>query len=114
METVCHCNLKENAELIAEILDRDAEGAIFVCEVPDPFKELKDYVTELRERLQEEKDEFYQLWKDEEDFDKRFRINMAMGVQKRCLAMLDDILFYTETGDFPCCDCSKLPKGGAE
>lgn len=28
-ETVCHCNIKENAELIAAILDWDVKGAIF-------------------------------------------------------------------------------------
>lgn len=28
-ETVCHCNLKENADLIAFILDFDAEGKVF-------------------------------------------------------------------------------------
>ena len=26
---VCHCNLKENAELIADILDHDAENQIY-------------------------------------------------------------------------------------
>ena len=28
-EHVCHCNLKENAELIADILDHDAENQIY-------------------------------------------------------------------------------------
>ena len=109
--TICHCNEKENAELIAKILDCDAGGAIFVFkEEANPFKPLHTYVTEIRETLQEEKDEFYQMWKDEEGSDKRFRLTMAMGVQKKCLARLDDILFYLETGEPPYCDCSKLPK----
>ena len=28
-ETVCHCNVKENAELIARILDDDVDGKVF-------------------------------------------------------------------------------------
>lgn len=113
MNKVCHCNVKENAELIAKILDCDVSGATFVFkEIADPFKPLHTYVTELRETLQEEKDSFYQLWKEEEDSDKRFRLTMAMGVQKKCLSMFDDILFYLETGEPPYCDCAKLPKGG--
>ncbi len=27
-DTVCHCNVKENAELVAEILDCDANGEV--------------------------------------------------------------------------------------
>ena len=34
-ETICRCNIKENAELIARVLDADAEGAVFIFqEVP--------------------------------------------------------------------------------
>ena len=29
METVCHCNLRENAQLIADILDADVEGKVY-------------------------------------------------------------------------------------
>lgn len=29
METVAHCNLKENAELIAKILDADVDGEVW-------------------------------------------------------------------------------------
>lgn len=50
------------------------------------------------------------MWHNEEDFDKRVRLNMVMGVQKRILNRLDDILFYLETGEPPYCDCAKLPK----
>ena len=28
-ETVCHCEIKENAELIADILNTDSEGRYF-------------------------------------------------------------------------------------
>lgn len=30
--TVCHCEVKENAELIAKILDADVEGKIYEAE----------------------------------------------------------------------------------
>ena len=99
--TLCHCNLKENAELIAMILDSDVNGEKFSFDVRDPFAEVHSFVTRLRETLQDEKDIYFQEWKDEEDMDKRFRLNMAIGVQKRCLVMLDDILFYLKTGEPP-------------
>lgn len=108
--TICHCDIKENAELIARILDSDVNGELFSFDMKDPFTEVRDYVNELREELQAEKDEFYQMWKDEEDSDKKFRLTMAMGVQKKCLVRFDDILFYLEKGEPPYCDCSKLPK----
>ena len=110
--TICHCNIKENAELIAQILDTDAEGATFVYEIPDPYTELREYVKEFRENWQEERDRLYQLWKDEEDHDKRFRLTMVLGAERRCIQMLDDILYYLETGDIPYCECQKIPKGG--
>lgn len=118
MKTVCHCEIKENAELIAKILDCDAEGAIFVYEAENPFKQLHSYVTEIREEFQQEKDSYLQMWHNEEDFDKRIRLNMVMGVQKRILNRLDDILFYLETGEPPYDDCFKIPrpteKGGEQ
>ena len=118
MKTVCHCKIKENAELIGRILDCDAEGAIFVYEAENPFKQLHSYVTEIREEFQQEKDSYLQTWRNEEDSDKRFRLNMAIGVQKRILDRLDDILFYLETGEPPYDDCSKIPhpteKGGVD
>lgn len=107
---ICHCNVKENAELIARIMDCDVEGETFSFDMQDPFTELRNYVSELRKNLQDEKDRYYQEWKGEEDSDKHFRLNMAMGVQKKCLTMFDDILFYLETGEPPYCDCAKLPK----
>lgn len=30
-DCVCHCNMKENAELIAKILDCDVENEVFQC-----------------------------------------------------------------------------------
>lgn len=35
METVVHCNLKENAELIAKILDADVDGEVWKGEEDD-------------------------------------------------------------------------------
>lgn len=107
---ICHCKVKENAELIARIMDCDAEGATFVYEAEDPFKQLHSYVTEIREEFQQEKDRYLQMRRNEEDSDKRFRLNMVMSFQKRILNRLDDILFYLETGEPPYCDCAKLPK----
>lgn len=79
-------------------------GEVSSCDVQDPFKELHDYVTKFRDDWQEERDRLYQLWKEEEDHDKRFRLTMVLGAERRCLEMLDDILHYLENGAIRYCD----------
>lgn len=37
-DVLCHTNLKENAELIAKILDADARGEIFIENIQDEIK----------------------------------------------------------------------------
>lgn len=41
-ETVCHCNVKENAELIARILDDDVDGKVFELPKHGEWDELED------------------------------------------------------------------------
>lgn len=41
-ETVCHCNVKENAELIAKILDDDVDGKVFELPERGEWKRVED------------------------------------------------------------------------
>ena len=45
METICHCNLKCNAELIAEILDSDAEGKEYEIKAKAVWEKWENYPT---------------------------------------------------------------------
>lgn len=42
-ETVCHCNVKENAELIAKILDDDVDGKVFELPKRGEWTEVEDF-----------------------------------------------------------------------
>lgn len=43
MKTVCHCNVKENAQLIADILDMDVRGEVYETKAKAIWEEWKNY-----------------------------------------------------------------------
>ena len=88
-ETICNCTIKKNAVLIAKILDCDINGWAF----GEPFYSL---VNEQRERFQTEYESYIEQFREEEDADKRFRLQMAMGVLKKTITAFDDVLHNME------------------
>lgn len=42
-ETVCHCNIEENAQLIADILDMDVRGEAYEIKAKAVWEEWKNY-----------------------------------------------------------------------
>ncbi len=89
-ETICTCEIKENAELIAKILDCDVNGWTF-------GENFHYFVNEQREKFQNEYESYNKQFRDEEEADKRFRLQMALGVLKRVVAAFDDVLYIMES-----------------
>lgn len=87
---VCHCNIKENAELIARILDYDIENFVF-------GENLYKFTNEKRESFQAKYDSYKSDFLDEKDDQKRLCLSMCMGVIRDCITAFDDVLHKMET-----------------
>ena len=89
-ETICTCQVKQNAQLIAKILDCDINGWTF-------GENFYNFVNEQREKLQEELESFNDQFLDEKDDNKRLSLKMAIGVLKRVVTSFDDVLYLIES-----------------